>query len=158
LRTLALVVEKDEWRQYVERARLRTKEGLVSEGPRKRAARPSRGYRLSAAAIAKVSAEAGRLGMTESQYLDGLILQSSMVETDYFAQQAAVQSFVTAALVASLAAKQLGVAETVQLRDRGAALATQLFGAPRRRPGDLDVLSDGGDPRVRALFDAFAPE
>jgi hypothetical protein len=123
-----------------------------------RSPRPSRGYRLSAAAIAKVSREANALGMTESQYLDGLIMQSTLVETDYFAQQAAVQSFVTAALVASLAAKHLGVAETVQLRERGADLATQLFGTPRRRPGDLGPISDGGDPRVRALFDAFAPE
>lgn len=130
----------------------------MPETARSRSARPSRGYRLSAAAIAKVTREARALGMTESQYLDGLILQSSMVETDYFAQQAAVNSFVTAALVASLAAKHLGVTETVQIRDRGAALAAQLFGDPRRRPGELDPLSDGGDPRVRALFEAFAPE
>ena len=127
----------------------------MSERPRSRSPRPSRGYRLSAAAIAKVSREARALGMRESQYLDGLIMQSSLVETDYFAQQAAVQSFVTAALVASLAARQLGVAETVQLRERGADLAAQLFGAPKRRPGDLGPLSDGGDPRVRALFEAF---
>lgn len=130
----------------------------MSETSRARSARPSRGYRLSSAAIAKVTREARAMGMTESQYLDALIMQSSMVETDYFAQQSAVNSFVTAALVASLAAKQLGVAETVQIRDRGAALAAQLFGAPRRRPGELDPLSDGGDPRVRALFEAFAPE
>lgn len=129
----------------------------MSEG-RARAARPSRGYRLTAAAIAKVSQEARALGMSESQYLDGLIMQSTLLETDYFAQQAAVQSFLTAALVASLAARQLGVAETLQLRERGAELAAQMFGAPRRRPGGLGRLVDGGDPRVRALFEAFAPE
>lgn len=123
---------------------------------RSRAARPSRGYRLTGAAIAKVSREARTLGMSESQYLDALIMQSTLVETDYFAQQAAVQSFVAAALVASLAARQLGVSETVQLRERGAELAAQMFGAPRRRPGDLGPLFDGGDPRVRALFEAFA--
>lgn len=120
--------------------------------------RPSRGYRLSAAAIAKVSREARALGMSESQYLDALIMEGTLVETDYFAQQAAVQSFVTAALVASLAARQLSVAETVQLRERGAELAAQMFGAPRRRPSELGPMSDGGDPRVRALFEAFAPE
>lgn len=128
------------------------------EPVRPRGPRPSRGYRLSSAAIAKVSREAQTLGMTESQYLDGLIMQSTLLETDYFAQQAAVQSFIAAALISSLAARHLGVAETVQLRDRGAELATQLFGAPRRRPGELEALSDGGDPRVRALFEAFCGE
>ncbi len=130
----------------------------MSDRMSSRPPRPSRGYRLTAAAIAKVSREARALGMTESQYLDGLIMQSSFVETDYFAQQAAVQSFISAALLASLAARQLGVAETVHLRDRGAGLAAQLFGSPRRRPGDLGPVSDGGDPRVRALFEAFAHE
>jgi hypothetical protein len=130
----------------------------MSEKSPKRGPRPARGYRLSSAAIAKVATEARALGMTGSQYLDALILQSSMVETDYFAQQAAVNSFVTAALVASLAAKQLGVAETVQLRERGAELAAQLFGAPRRRPSDIGLLADGGDMRVRALFDAFSAQ
>ena len=130
----------------------------MAEKPRTRTARPSRGYRLSAASIAKVTREARTLGMAESQYLDALILQSTLVETDYFAQQAAVSGFVTAALVASLAAKLLGVSETVALRERGAELASQLFGAPRRRPGELGGLSDGGDPRVQALFEAFTGE
>jgi hypothetical protein len=96
--------------------------------------------------------------MTDAQYLEALIMQGTLVETDYFAQQAAVNSFVIAALVASLAARQLGVAETVSLRDRGAALAAQLFGAPRRRPGELGTLTETDDPRVLALFEAFGAQ
>jgi hypothetical protein len=130
-------------------------EEQMSEKSRTRQPRASRGYRLSSAAIAKISREARAVGMTDAQYLEGLIMQSTLVETDYFAQQAAVNSFVIAALVASIAAKQLGVTETVSLRDRGAALAAQLFGAPRRRPGELGTLADTDDPRVLALFEAF---
>ena len=120
-------------------------------------ARPSRGFRLSTEALAKLERDAAARGLTPSQFLEHLVLESSLVETDYFAQQAAVSSFLAAALSAAVAAKILPVAEVVEIQNRGVQLAAQLFGEPRRRPGEVGREPDDGDPRVRALFEAFAP-
>lgn len=119
--------------------------------------RPSRGFRLSTEALDKLEREASALDLSPSQYLEHLILDRTLLETDYFAQQAAVSSFLSAALIASVAAKVLPVEEVVAIQERGVQLAAQLFGDPRRRPGEVGRPPEDGDPRVRALFEAFAP-
>lgn len=120
--------------------------------------RAARGFRLSAAALDKLSQDAQSRGMTTSQYLEALIMRTSLAHTDYFAQQAAVNSFITVGLSASIAAKVLGVAETRALQEKGATLAAQMFGEPRVRPGAIGETPDGfEDPRVLALFEAFCP-
>lgn len=116
------------------------------------------GIRLSDAAMSKLRADAARRGMSISAYLEDLVMQGLLTHTDYFAQQAAVNSFITVGLSASIAAKVLGVAETRALQEKGATLAAQMFGEPRVRPGAIGETPDGfEDPRVLALFEAFCP-
>jgi hypothetical protein len=118
-------------------------------------ARPTRGWRLSTVALDKLERDAAVLAITPTQHLENLILETGPVHTDYFAQQAAVEAFIAAGLITALAAKTLPAQEVREIRDQGAKLAAQLYGEPRRRPGEVGSPPDDGDPRVRALFEVF---
>lgn len=118
-------------------------------------ARPSRGFRLSRVALDKLERDAAALAITPTQHLENLILETGPVHADYFAQQAAVEAFIAAGLITAVAAKTLPAQEVREIRDQGAKLAAQLYGEPRRRPGEVGSPSDDGDPRVRALFEVF---
>jgi hypothetical protein len=122
---------------------------------RRKPGRPARGYRLSPEAIEKIERVSAALGMTQSDYLSMVVLESGQEHTAYFAQQAAVEAFVASGLVTALASKVLSAAEAAAIRDEGAQLAEELFGRPLRRPEEVGVQSGDGDPRVRALFAAF---
>jgi hypothetical protein len=126
----------------------------VADPPKQRP-RQSRGFRLSAEALAKVERDARELGITQTQYLETLVLQSGLARTEYFAQQAAVAAFVASGVATALASKVLSRAEAEHIRDMGEQLAGELYGAPLLRPGEVGARNDDRDPRVRALFEAF---
>jgi hypothetical protein len=111
--------------------------------------------RISPQAANKLKAEADALGMSHAHYLEHLIYDRGVTATDYFAQQAAVQSFVAAGLAVAVAAKVLGPAETIKLRDQAAATAAQIFGDVRSRPPGVGKAGGEMDERILSLFEAF---
>jgi hypothetical protein len=115
------------------------------------------GIRISDAARAKLHVDAERQGLSVGRYLEELIMEGRLAQTDFFAQQAAVSAFTAAALSASIAAKILSPQETAIIQERGSQLAAQMFGARRRRPEDVGPALEDSDPRVMALFEAFCP-
>jgi hypothetical protein len=55
----------------------------------------------------------------------------------------------------AVAAKTLGPAETIKLRDQAATLAAQLFGDVRSRPPGVGRAGGEMDARILSLFEAF---
>jgi len=116
------------------------------------------GIRLSETARDRLKQLAAERGLSANQYLEALIMETPFAATDYYAQQAAIAAFVASGLAAAIAGEALGAERTQRLRARAETLAGGLFGPALRRPGAIGSSPDDDDPRVRALFDAFAPE
>lgn len=128
----------------------------MAKEPARRAPRKAPfNVRLSPHATNKLKADAASLGMTQAQYLEHLVYDRGVTATDYFAQQAAVQSFVAAGVVMALAAKSLGSAETIKMRNQASILAAQLFGDVRSRPPGVGKAGADMDARILSLFEAF---
>ena len=130
----------------------------MADGPKKRRYRdPVLGIRVSPQAANKLKAEATALGMTQSQYLEHLIWDRGVTHVDYYAQQAAIQSYVAAGVSLALAHKLLSAEVMTKLQKQAMSTAKMLFGETRGRPpgvGSVPVDFDA-DPRLLALFDAY---
>lgn len=114
-------------------------------------------YRLAPEVVAKISLDAKQLGMSDIEYLEALVRQSSLAHTHYFAQQAAFQSFVAAGTIGYIAQKLLPEDQIRSVLQRASTVAAQVFGALPPRPDEIGSSPDGADPRVIALFEAFCP-
>ena len=102
---------------------------------------------------ARIDAE--RLGVTISDYMDMLITKRGVKNYQYFAQQAAFQSFVSAALVIHLSRKAMSKDELAAAQKFVYSVAATLFGRPSERPPEIGDDPDDLDPRVTALFEAY---
>jgi hypothetical protein len=102
---------------------------------------------------ARIDAE--RLGMTISDYVDMLITRRGVAGYDYFAQQASIQSFVSAAMSIYVARKALTKDEFAAAQKFAYQAATTLFGKPSERPPQIGEDPDELDPRLTALFEAY---
>lgn len=78
-----------------------------------------------------------------------------VTHTDYFAQQAAIQSFVAAGLLVGVVAQQVGAEKAREIQRQAAEAADGLFGQVRGRPPAIGEAAPGDDPRILALFEAF---
>jgi hypothetical protein len=113
------------------------------------------GVRLSPAALAKLRDDAERKGLSVPQYLEALIMETDLSQTNYFAQQAAVCSMTALGVVVSMAAEVLTQGRAREVRNQAAARAARLFGEVQRRPSTVGEEAGEDDPRVLALFEAF---
>jgi len=111
--------------------------------------------RISERANQKLRADAERLGLGLGQYLEMLILDQGVTHVDYFAQQAAINSFIAAGLLINLTAQQGGPDRARQTRKAAEAAAAGLFGPTRNRPIDVGSAPPADDQRIAALFEAF---
>jgi len=111
--------------------------------------------RISEEAATRARTEADTLGVNLGKYIEMLILQRGLTHTDYFAQQAAIQSFIAAGLIIGIAVKQVGPEKATELRRQAVQAAEGLFGPVRERPFGLDDRAPPEDPRIAALFAAF---
>jgi len=102
---------------------------------------------------ARIDAE--RLGMKISDYMDMLITRRGVNNYQYFAQQAAFQSFVSAALVVHLSRKAMSKDELAAAQKFVYQAAATLFGQPPERPPEIGEDPDDLAPRLTALFEAF---
>jgi hypothetical protein len=89
-----------------------------------------------------------------STVVEQLVDEAWDTEDNYMLKQAAIQSFIGAALAIATANATLGPERTAAVRQQAGAVAVRLFGAP---PTKRFALRDGveSDPRVEALFNAF---
>jgi len=130
---------------------------MVDESKKRRYRDPVLGVRVSPQAANKLKAEAAALGMTQSQYLEHLIYDRGVTHTDYYAQQAAIQSYVAAGVSLALAHKLLSPETMKAVQKEASSVAKSLFGETRGRPpgvGSIPADFDA-DPRLLALFDAY---
>lgn len=89
-----------------------------------------------------------------SQLVEQLIDEAWDTEDNYMLKQAAMQSFIGAALAIATANATLGPERTTAVRQQAGAVAVKLFGAPPKKRFDVRDGSES-DPRVEALFNAF---
>jgi hypothetical protein len=113
--------------------------------------RPSRGFRLSKAALEKLERTAAEFGWTQSELLEALVMGSKLELTAYYAHQAAVEAFVAASMIVALSTKAFPAAQVKAIRDVAAVMAEERYGP---QPAG----SPGSDPfaRVREDFEEFA--
>jgi len=114
--------------------------------------------RISEAAQVRVRADASRLGMPIGEYVEMLIFDRGVTHTDYYAQQAAVQSFITAGLIVAAVSKQVGAERAAEIRQQATKAADGLFGQVRKRPITIGEVAPDEDPRILALFEAFGAD
>ncbi|KRA61113.1 hypothetical protein ASD79_23040 [Caulobacter sp. Root655] len=106
----------------------------MADGPKKRRYRdPVLGIRVSPQAANKLKAEAIALGMTQSQYLEHLIWDRGVTHVDYYAQQAAIQSYMAAGVSLALAYELLPPERVATVRKQAVDAAKALFGETRGR-------------------------
>jgi len=65
-----------------------------------------------------------------------LILERGVTHTDYFAQQAAIQSFITAGLLVGVVAQQVGPERAQEIQKQASAAVAGLFGEATGRSGN----------------------
>lgn len=114
--------------------------------------------RIRPEVIDQVKFDAERHGLQLGDYVEMVLLRRGLANMDYFAQQAAFQSFVSAAMVIRLSQKAFNRDEMQQAKKFAYEAAATLFGQPPIRPGAIGDYNDDLDPRLSALFDAFAGE
>ena len=111
--------------------------------------------RISENANVRLRADASRLDMGLGQYLEMLIFERGITHTDYFAQQAAIQSFVAAGLLVGVVSQQVGAERAREIQKQAIQAADGLFGQVRKRPPTIGEEAPVEDPRIAALFAAF---
>lgn len=111
--------------------------------------------RISEQAQIRLKGDAHDLGLPVGHYLEMLILERGVTHTDYFAQHAAIQSFIAAGLLVGVVAQQAGPERALEIQKQASEAATGLFGAVRRRPPAIGDNPPDMDPRILALFAAF---
>ncbi len=94
--------------------------------------------------------------MSMPQYIETLIMEQAPPALDYHAQHAAFQSLVATALSLAIARRALTPAEFQAAQQHAYQAAGMLFGEPPGRPESLGAPSPNADPRLTALFEAFA--
>lgn len=121
-----------------------------------RAPKKTLSIRLSKKAEEIARANAADHGVGFSEYIEQLLLEQGPTRVDYFAQQAAFQAFVSAAFTLQLAHRVLSPSEYEEAQGHAYGAATVLFGRPPRRPASVGQSPPDLDPRLTALFEAFA--
>lgn len=101
-------------------------------------------------------ANAADYGVGFSEYIEQLLLEQGPTKVDYFAQQAAFQSFIAAAFSVAMARRNLAPAEFRAVHNNAYQAVSELFGNAPRRPSSLGEPSMDCDPRLIAFFEAFA--
>lgn len=111
--------------------------------------------RMTQELIDQVKFDADRHGLQLADYVEMVLRQRGLINMDYFAQQAAFQSFVSAAMVIHLSRKVMSKDELAAAQKFVYSAAATLFGQPSRRPSEIGEDPDDLDPRVTALFEAY---
>lgn len=113
--------------------------------------------RISQPAMLRVRADAEANFLTLGQYVEMLIFDRGVTHADYYAQQAAIQSYVAAGVSLALAHKLLSPETMKAVQKEATSVAKTLFGETRERPpgvGSFPADFDS-DPRLLALFNAY---
>ena len=105
--------------------------------------------------IDRARLDAEKIGVPMADYIEMLITRRGVKNYQYFAQQAAFQSFVGAALVIHLSRKAMSKDELAAAQKFVYSAAATLFGQPSERPPEIGEDPDDLDPRVTALFEAY---
>ncbi|HWW25620.1 MAG TPA: hypothetical protein VNZ85_06970 [Caulobacter sp.] len=113
--------------------------------------------RISQPALDRVKADAAANHLTLGQYVEMLIFDRGVAHTDYYAQQAAIQSYVAAGVSLALAHKLLATEAMTKLQKQAMSTAKMLFGETRGRPPGVGSAPENfdADPRLLAQFDAY---
>lgn len=122
----------------------------IDDGPRS-----SFHARISERAHQRVRADADRLKLPIGTYVEMLIFDRGFSHTDYFAQQAAIQSFISTGLLVGVVAQVAGPEKVEGIRRQAVEAAAALFGQARERPPGIGSAAPTEDPRIAALFAAF---
>ncbi|MCY1649150.1 hypothetical protein OVA11_19430 [Caulobacter sp. SL161] len=112
--------------------------------------------RISRVAADRARAHAADLGMPLGEYIDHLIMEQAPPAFAYHAQHAAFQSLVATAFSLAIARRALTQAEFQAAQQHAYQAAAMLFGEPPGRPESLGAPSPHEDPRLDALFEAYA--
>lgn len=113
--------------------------------------------RISEPAMIRVRADAEANFLTLGQYVEMLIFDRGVTHVDYYAQQAAIQSYVAAGVSLALAHKLLSPETMKAVQKEATGVAKALFGETRERPPGVGSFPENFDmdPRLLALFDAY---
>jgi len=113
--------------------------------------------RISQPALDRVKADAAANFLTLGQYVEMLIFDRGVTHTDYYAQQAAIQSYMAAGVSLALAYELLPPQRVATVRKQALDAAKSLFGETRGRPPGVGSFPENfdADPRLLALFDAY---
>lgn len=111
--------------------------------------------RVNPETIDRARLDAEKIGVPLADYIEMLINRRGVKNYQYFAQQAAFQSFVSAAMVIHLSKKALAKDELAAAQKFAYSAAASLFGQPPERPPEIGEDPDDLDPRLTALFEAF---
>jgi hypothetical protein len=113
--------------------------------------------RISQPALDRVKADAAANFLTLGQYVEMLIFDRGVTHGDYYAQQAAIQSYLAAGVSLTLAYELLPPEKVTTMRKQALDAAKALFGETRGRPAGVGSFPENfdADPRLRALFDAY---
>lgn len=112
--------------------------------------------RITRAAADRARAHAADLGMPLGEYIDHLIMEQAPPAFAYHAQHAAFQSLIATAFSLAIARRALSPAEFQAAQQHAYQAAAMLFGEPPGRPVSMGAPSPTADPRLDALFEAFA--
>lgn len=125
-------------------------------GRRPRATTTPMVVRIKSSAVDRARRKADDLGMTLADYIETLIMEQAPPALDYHAQHAAFQSLIATALSLAIARRALTPAEFQAAQQHAYQAAAMLFGEPPGRPESMGAPSPNADPRLTALFEAFA--
>lgn len=113
--------------------------------------------RISQAALDRLRADAADNFLPLGRYVEMLIFDRGVTHADYYAQQAAIQSYVAAGVSLALAHKLLSPETMKAVQKEATSVAQALFGETRSRPPSVGSVPENFDldPRLLALFNAY---